>query len=416
MIVKIDLGPNENEQAILDTVNSSGVRLTCADTIKNALFQKAMENARASGKTTSKEEVISFYYKHWRDVFEDNQDLADFWAKERSLGRFVRNNIEILLHSYAVIKYIFNPTNNKMSDLPILYKKYIENMNNIELFMLISEIENYAKIYRENFMEFDKSTLFEYKDSVKRLFHVLDICDVSTFHPYILYLFKNKSDLERNDQLSKLETYVLRHGICGATTKNFNKECIQLIRDERTISEMFIEKGNDISDSAVLKGLKNISNKYASLLLFWIELKKRKESNNKVDLESLKYTYSLEHLMPQKWQGYWSVSVLPVYDEQNTQILDMISAERERYNGVYQIGNMTLLTSSLNTSLRNYDISRKVIGEGKLKGIRDYADLLITKDILRSFENGTIWDEREIRDRTKQIYNAVIDIWKPLDV
>ena len=45
VIVKIDLGAEENEQAIFDTVNAAGVRLTCSDTIKNALFQKANENS-----------------------------------------------------------------------------------------------------------------------------------------------------------------------------------------------------------------------------------------------------------------------------------------------------------------------------------------------------------------------------------
>ena len=414
-IVKIDLDKDENEQAIFDTVNSAGVRLTCADTIKNALFQKAMENVRASGKTSNKQEVINFYDSHWGVVFEDNQDIADFWAKERSMGRFVRNNIEILLHSYAVIKNIFDPTNHKMSDLPVLYKNHIESMDNTDLFNLIIEIEGYAKIYRKNFIDFDKSSLFEYEDSIRRLFHILDICDVSTFHPYILYLFKNVSNSDLIDRLYMLETYVMRHSICGATTKNFNKECVQLIRNERTVRELYSEKENDISDIAVFKGLNNISNKFASLLLFWIELKKRKESKNKVDLEFLKYTYSLEHLMPQKWQWYWSVSALPVYDEQNTQITDIPSAERERYNCIYQIGNMTLLTSALNASLRNFEFSKKITGEGKQKGIREYADLLITKYILRSYEADPVWDERKIRERTNHLYKDIIDIWKPLN-
>lgn len=414
IIVKIDLDSHENEQAIFDTVNSAGVRLTCADTIKNALFQKAMENVRASGKLAMKQEVIDFYKNHWSVVFEDSQETADFWAKERSMGRFVRNNIEILLHCYAVIKNIFDPTNHKMSDLPVLYKKDIENMDNTELFCLISEIEEYGKIYQENFLEFDKSSLFEYKDSIRRMFHVLDICDVSTFHPYILYLFKNESNASLIDKLAQLETYVLRHSICGATIKNFNKECVQLIRNEKSISELYLEKENDISDSEVYKGIQSVSNKLGSLLLFWIELKKRKESNNKVDLELLKYTYSLEHLMPQKWQGYWSVSELPVYDEHNLLIADVSEAERERYSTIYQIGNMTLLTSSLNTSLRNYEFSRKIMGEAKRKGIREYADLLITKDILQSYEADPIWDERKIRERTNRLYNDIIDIWRPL--
>ena len=44
ILVKIDLDSDENEQKIFDTENTAGVRLTCSDTIKNALFQKAIES------------------------------------------------------------------------------------------------------------------------------------------------------------------------------------------------------------------------------------------------------------------------------------------------------------------------------------------------------------------------------------
>ena len=37
-LVNIDLDVNDNEQAIFDTVNSAGIRLSSADTIKNLLY------------------------------------------------------------------------------------------------------------------------------------------------------------------------------------------------------------------------------------------------------------------------------------------------------------------------------------------------------------------------------------------
>lgn len=414
IIVKIDLDSNENEQAIFDTVNSSGVILTYADTIKNALFQKAIENIKISKDPLAKEKIIDFYNENWKSTFEGSQDIADFWGKKRSMGRFTRNNIEILLHSYAVIKNIFDPATNKMAELPVLYKEFIENIDNKDLFALILEIIDYAKIYSDHFIEFDKTSLFEFDQSLRRLFHVLDICDVSTFHPYILYLFKNENSENLTDRLIELETYVIRHNICGATTKNFNKECVQLIKNEKTIEILFAEKRNEISDVAVLLGLRSISNKLAALLLFWIELKKRKESTRKSDIETLKYSYSLEHLMPQKWQEFWGITTVPVFDENNIRVTDAPLAERERETCIYEIGNMTLLTSSLNTSLRNFEYSRKIEGEGRKQGIRIYADLLITKEILEIYKTDKVWDERKIRERTLQLYEDVIVIWRAI--
>lgn len=415
IIVKIDLDHQENEQAIFDTVNSAGVRLTCADTIKNALFQKAMENARKGGDKKNQQQVIDFYNKHWKFTFEGSQDTVEFWAKERSVGRLVRNNVEILLHCFAVIKDIFNPAVNKMADLPVLYKKYIGKMENKQLFDLICEIEEYANLYKDKFLEFDKSTLFEFADSAKRLFHVLDVCEISTFHPYLLLLFKTEDEATVNIKLAELSTYVIRHIICGETTKNFNKECLQLIRHEKTIKGLFDEKSEALSDQSVLVGLNRISNKLASLLLFWIELKKRKESNNKADLEVLKYAYSLEHLMPQKWQEYWNITVLPVYDFAGNLIADQNEAENERAKSVYMLGNMTLLTSSLNTSLRNYVYPQKIEGDFRKLGIRKYADLLITKEVLNTFDNvDRTWDERKIQERTKLLHSEIVSIWPQL--
>lgn len=413
IIVKIDLNTNENEQAIFDTVNSAGVRLTCADTIKNALFQKAMENARAYDKKSS-DGIIEYYDQHWYKTFEADQETLDFWAKEHSMGRMMRSNIEILLHCVAVIKGIFDPTINKLADLAVLYKRYIDIMDNIQLYSLIEEIQKYADIYHSNFMSFDNSSVFLYEDKIGRLFHVLDVCDISTFHPYILYLFKKYKDDELLLKLQDLESYVIRHIICNSTTKNFNKECILLIKGEKSIQDLYSEKEPEISNDSVRLGLNKISNKLASLLLFWVELKKRKESNNKADIEMLKYSYSLEHMMPQKWQDNWSVSVQPVYDENNMLITDMKKAEEVRQSCIYMIGNMTLLTTSLNSSLKNYEFSRKVNGEGKKNGVAKYADLLITKEVLDNYKNDPIWDERKIRERTKDIYNEVIQIWNPV--
>lgn len=70
-------------------------------------------------------------------------------------------------------------------------------------------------------------------------------------------------------------------------------------------------------------------------------------------------------LMPQKWEQYWSTLILPVCDENGIVIKDEEQAKRIRSDTIYEIGNMTLLNSKLNTALRNYDFDRKVNGEGE---------------------------------------------------
>lgn len=403
ILVIIDLSEKEDEQAIFDTINSAGVRLSSADIIKNALFQKALD------LFDNADEVESIYKEKWEDVFSIDEDSINFWDTPRATGRLMRDNIEILLHSISVIKGFFDPDKHTLSDLSNLYKNYISKISTNDLKNFIEEISKYAKLFKEKILVFNGSTLFNYHDNYTRLFHILNVCEISTFHPYILSLFykfdTNESKLV--EELHKVETLVIRRMITKAETKSYNKMCKEFIKDNSSIDAKIEEQIDDY----VKNGLTSITNKNAALLLFWVELYRRYK-DNKQSVKELKYNYSLEHIMPQKWEEYWSS--VDVVDSEGNLILEKEIAKRERYSKIYQIGNMTLLNSSLNTSLRNYEFERKIKGEGRKKGIKDYADLGITRfDILAPYEFGdSVWNEKKINERTSNLATDIIKIWK----
>lgn len=405
ILVVIDLSEKEDEQAIFDTINSAGVRLSSADIIKNALFQKALmlfENEN---------EVLDLYNDNWVNVFSLDEDSINFWDTPRATGRLMRDNIEILLHSISVINGFFDPDKHTLSDLSNLYKNYIFKKSKIDLISFIQEIADYGKLFRKKILVFEKDTLFNYNDHYARLFHILNVCEISTFHPYILSLFYkyNTNEEQLSKELHKLETFVIRCMITKSETKSYNKMCKEFINNNSLLDE----KLSEISDIAVENGLTAIVNKNATLLLFWVELYRR-ENDRQQSVKELKYNYSLEHIMPQKWEQYWSKVV--IVNEEGLIISDKETAKKERYSKIYEIGNMTLLNSSLNTSLRNYEFGRKIKGEGRKKGIKDYADLGITKnDILKPFENGDkIWDENKIINRTKNLSLDILKIWNSI--
>lgn len=111
--------------------------------------------------------------------------------------------------------------------------------------------------------------------------------------------------------------------------------------------------------------------------------------------------------MPQKWKEYWSVDVLPVFDDKGEKIPELKDAEEKRSRAVYEIGNMTLLNSKLNTSLRNYTFDRKKAGEGRKKGMKNLADCMITRAIL----DEPIWNEQAIYKRTNEISDSIMTLW-----
>jgi hypothetical protein len=402
ILVIIDLSEKEDEQAIFDTINSAGVRLSSADIIKNALFQKALD------LFDNTEDVETLYKEHWENIFTIDEDAINFWDTPRATGRLTRDNIEILLHSISVIKGFFDPDKHTLSDLSNLYKAYILNITKVDLDSFIKEISKYAKLYREKILVFNGSTLFNYQDNYSRLFHILSVCEISTFHPYILSLFY-KHDCDESKlgvELQKLETLAIRRMITKSETKSYNKMCKEFIKDNSAIDNRLVEQTKE----NIRNGLLTISNKNATLLLFWVELYRRFK-DSKQSVKELKFNYSLEHIMPQKWEEYWNA--VDVIDNTGNIITDRETAKRERYSKIYSIGNMTLLNSSLNTSLRNYEFSRKVEGEGRKRGIRHYADLGITRfDIIDNYDKGDkVWNELKINERTKDLSNDILIIW-----
>ena len=98
-LVNIDLDVNDNEQAIFDTVNSAGVRLSSADTIKNLLYQRYVELLRAEDPTTVDERAVSEYEETWVDAFVSDESTNAYWETQRQYGRMKRSNIETFLHA-----------------------------------------------------------------------------------------------------------------------------------------------------------------------------------------------------------------------------------------------------------------------------------------------------------------------------
>lgn len=410
-LVIIELGNKENEQAIFDTVNTAGVRLTCSDTIKNTLFQRYIDVLRDSGVSSnnSQDKATKLYDDQWDSIFSSSQDSIAYWNKSRQVGRLYRDNIEILLHCIAVIKGFFDPAEKKMSDLPQCYKDYISALSYSDIEAFIKEINTYAKLYQDNFEEVESEALYYYDSEqyLSRIMHIVDVLEISTFLPYILYLLFQKEQGNQSDvkeHLLALERYLILHAICGESTKNYNKECIQLIKG--TSIDVLLASCENINSERFKYGLYHMnSNKLATLLLFWIELYKRSVSN--ADLKKISYAFTLEHIMPQKWEQYWSVQVLPVYSENGEIEENEDLARRIRSDAVYQIGNMTLLTAKLNTSLRNYDFARKVNGEGRKRGMKALADCMITREILEL----PAWKETDIISRTAKLSEYICKIW-----
>lgn len=406
-LVNINLDVNDNEQAIFDTVNSSGVRLSSADTIKNLVYQKYVELLRVIDPNNVDDKAVSEYESTWVSVFLADEGTNAYWETQRQYGRMKRSNIETFLHAFAVVEGFFNPAENNITNLPQEYQKKITDMDLHMLDQFLVEMHDYAEVFRDYFSDGNES--LEYNDFVGRVFNVCNVLEVSTFYPYLLQqLYANKTGVISNEELQNrffaVEKYVVLNAICKGSTKNYNNECLQMVSGRKTPQEV-MESCNYISEGNFVNGLRRMTtNKLPTLLLFWVELYQR--SILSVDVKQLKYEYTLEHIMPQKWAQNWSN--VPTYDEEGNVIEETDEIERIRSHAIYEIGNMTLLNSKLNTSISNGTFNDKLNGKNGKKGIKDLADLRLTKEVIT---NNSEWDERKITARNDELEQQIRIIW-----
>ena len=121
--------------------------------------------------------------------------------------------------------------------------------------------------------------------------------------------------------------------------------------------------------------------------------------------------------MPQTWEEYWGIKDVPVIDVATGDIIDDEETAMAVRNGsVYELGNMALLSGSLNSAISNYELARKIDGDskGKIKkkdGIRSYAAFSTTAEIVSTYDNNKKSDETDIRKRTDEFAKVILEMW-----
>ena len=376
--VVINLNGNEDEQKIFDSINSAGLVLSSMDIIKNAIFDRLIKSSEMS-----EEKANEIYDKYWKSIFEGSNERLKFWEEKASR----RYRSEILLYAYALIKGFFNIEKHTQDGLSMLYKEYIKGKSQEEVLDTIKEINWYANLFYE-LPWADKGETFKFSDNEKRLLHIMSISEYNIFTPLVLKLRSLELDKKELDECyAMLENFIIRHWLCRKVTNSINKVIGRNLKNINGKDSMqkFIASFEVTGDEEIKEALLEIDNKRASLVLFWIELYNCRSEKN--DISELQYTYTLEHLMPQAWQENWS----------------NVGKNEETANElIYQIGNMALLKSKLNTAIQNNNWDKK------REEIQKHAMLKITQEVIKN----RVWNKSKIEERSEKIFNDFLEIWQ----
>lgn len=405
-IIRITLSAQDDEQKIFDSVNSMGKALSNADIIKNYIFQKMRENAKQD--EIKKNKVTELYDKYWDSIFYVDEK-KDFWYREYTVGRIKTDNLESFLKDFAIIKKIyFAKKTTGTYGLCNAYKEYVNTLSEDELKSFVQEINEYAIVYFGYKKAFEELNEFRWSDYVNRLLLILNSLDTTTFNPYVLMVLKEKPQ-EAEARFFNLEKFILHRFLFDGTTKNYNQCCEKLLQvddDGKYLFDYMKESPN--ANDTYKERFRKFNNNQARLLLFMIEMLRRKGEEDKFSDGLRIEKFSLEHIMPQKWQSAWYD--VASYDERGTPI-DRNEVEtfvKNRNRAVKSLGNMALLTTKLNTSVSNSDFVTKMEGKStgvNPGGVKKFASSLVTtKSIIDVYENSKLWDERNIYSFEEKYY------------
>ncbi len=384
-VISMLLGVNDDEQEIFDTINSLGVRLTTGELLKNHVFKD--------------KQLQPLYDQYWQEVFEQDDTQITFWAKNKTAGRIVRTNMEVLLYCYLIIE---SGKEVKMERLFKEYKNWLKDSTHQEKVSFLENLRQYAAIYN-NFPDGKELNEIAFKEVEKRLFLTIEQLEISTMYPLILYFYKEiKDEGERLKALQLLESYLVRRNICKLTTKNYNKLVIQLLNDLKevetltsaVVATIFLNFKDDTkrypSDSEVRAAFYNkvYTNKNARAILFMIALQDADSPYNDILKISI-HSYSVEHMLPKKWFTHWN---RPKLNE---------AAIKVRDQKLKTIGNLTLITKRLNSKLKNGGWT------AKRNTLLEYSKLPMTTQYIQLSN----WNEGEIEKRATALVTQALKIW-----
>ena len=395
-IVVIDLSVDENSQEIFETLNSRGVELTAADLIKNFVFQRLRLDHPES-------KIESLYNEYWRDF-----DRLAFWDEEEQLGRLTQKRSSAFL-GYWLTSQTGEET--VLSEVFYRFKNLVLYELDIPILELLSRIKKAATVYNKlvdasmrKEGDLTRPELFMYR------IKALDSNLAKAIALTLLDEERNFSDVQINGVLDAVESWIVRRAILQKSTKRYNYIFAEIVRTIRSsnpdsvveaVTKYLRSQTADTSywpDDDDVKTELRTRNMYhrrprGRMILEAVEDHYRGWGNSGVSKSqtprTLRMVYSVEHLIPQGWEKNWPLpeGVTP----------------QARGKNVHLLGNLTLVTKSLNSSLSNDK------WEKKKDSLSDRDIGFMNKKIV--LEHSDNWSDADVEKRTVEIENVILQLW-----
>ncbi|MCH8566465.1 DUF262 domain-containing protein [Nesterenkonia sp. LB17] len=387
-LVSIELEAAENSQEIFETLNARGTPLTAADLVRNFVFQRL----DAEGADTKKA-----YREDW--PFE-----TKFWTQEVSVGRNLVSRSSLFLNQWLVAR-----TGEEISPQATFnrFKSWVELESAQTMADLLPTIKHQAQQYEAwtNAATQPGGSL----DSAAMAFYRMRASGVEVLKPLLIWLYEPGRDLPQDSTariVQAAESWVYRRQMLrlsgsdlgrivadviaasvGVSTNEFPERVIgHLARLNVTSTywpgdeEVRLSLGTEAVYLRFPRGR-------LRMFLEAIEDNYRAETGQP---QVERKAYPIEHILPQGWKDTWPV--------------ETPEAEEARQLRVHRLGNLTLLTKSLNSKISNGPWSVK------RAALLQHNTITLTGRVVSETEEHD-WDESLIDHRAAELIEAILDIW-----
>lgn len=401
-VVVIDLDAGDDAQVIFETLNARGEPLLPADLLRNYIFLRAARK---------QEDQEGLYAQYWRPFDEP------FWREEIRQGRLSRPRSDMFMQHFLASR--------QHVDVPVKHL-YVEYRHWIEKDQPFANVEEELQVLAEQRQTYRRLINTAEPDPLARLCNFLKVFDVSTLYPLLLqFLSESRAEDEVRNLSTVLESYVLRRAVCGYTSKGYNRLFLRMLAA--------LNKAGEINVSTIsnyLGQLAGESSEWPSDRRFataWLsaEMQKRltgprlpyvfrclsheltQVGSERVRIEG---ELTIEHLMPQSWQAHWPLADgsegLGWMERWSRSIDDPVKVASEQRDSMVQtIGNLTIITQPLNSSISN---SSWEIKKPALMAV----SLLPINQMLHKYDE---WNEDAIQERGQVLFELAAKIWPGSD-
>jgi uncharacterized protein with ParB-like and HNH nuclease domain len=396
-VVSIDLQADDDPQVIFETLNARGAPLLPADLLRNFIFLRAAQDS------ANIEDLYDTYWKGFEDAF---------WHKEERQGRLRRPRSDIFMQHFL--------SSRQATDVPVkhLFVEYKHWIQRSRPFTSVKEELETLATQRDDFR------LVLEPRSGHKLYNVASLLaafDISTIHPLLLCLLaRDISDAEWATISTTIESYVVRRAVCDLTSKNYNKLFLALVREldgkaesSTVISAFLTRQFAETSiwpDNETFRSAWRTQHAYRALSNPKIVhiFRRLNETYHSKKTESVMVSdLTVEHILPQNWVQHWPLrdgSVgMTIHDLYNVNGDPDASAlgSRERYAALQTIGNLTILTHSLNAAVSNGPWTEK----------RSAILMSSILPINQSLQTVDRWDELAIASRSDELFQRAATLW-----